>query len=210
MSVHLPIQTHCQVCFVLSSISGADDYRGGSGPLHVSRGPMINPLFNAFIEAGRQAGYPYTEDMNGYQQEGFGPKDMTVYKGKRWSASQAYLRPSLKRANLNTETKVLAYKILFHGTKAIGIEYIKDGQVRRSKANKELILCGGAINTPQLLMLSGVGSASELEKHNISVVLDLPGVGQNLQDHLEVCVQHVSFFCILCVLCTFSLKMIRC
>ena len=172
---------------------GADDYRGGSGPLHVSRGPMTNPLFNAFIEAGQQAGYPYTEDMNGYQQEGFGPMDMTIYKGKRWSAAQGYLRPALKRKNLKTITKALCYKILFEGTKAVGVEFVKDNQIRRAKANKEVILSGGAINSPQLLMLSGIGNAEELGKLTIPVIANLSGVGQNLQDHLEMYVQHVSF-----------------
>ena len=105
--------------------SGEDDYRGGSGPLHVSRGKMKNPLFHAFIDAAQQCGYPYTEDMNGYQQEGVGPMDMTTYKGKRWSAAQAYLRPALKRKNLKTETKALVNKVLFKGTKAVGVEYVR-------------------------------------------------------------------------------------
>ena len=106
-------------------LSGENNYRGGNGPLHVSRGKMKNPLFKAFIEAAMQCGYPYTEDLNGFQQEGVGPMDMTTYKGKRWSASQAYLRPSLSRKNLKTETNTLVTRVLFEGTKAVGIEYVK-------------------------------------------------------------------------------------
>eukprot|EP00112_Aurelia_sp_Birch-Aquarium-sp1_P016688 Seg3809.1 transcript_id=Seg3809.1/GoldUCD/mRNA.D3Y31 product="Choline dehydrogenase mitochondrial" protein_id=Seg3809.1/GoldUCD/D3Y31 len=169
---------------------GENDYRGGSGPLHVSRGKMKNPLFHAFIDAAQQCGYPYTEDLNGYQQEGVGPMDMTTYKGKRWSAAQAYLRPALKRKNLKTETKALVNRVLFEGTKAVGVEYVKDSQIRRMKAKKEVILSGGAINSPQLLMLSGIGNSADLKQHGIPVVLDKPGVGQNLQDHLEMYIQH--------------------
>lgn len=169
---------------------GEDDYRGASGPLNVSRGKMTNPLYNAFIEAGQQAGYPYTSDVNGYQQEGVGPFDMTINKGKRWSASQAYLRPALRRKNLFTHTGAAVTRIIFEGTKAVGVEYVKDHQIKRAKATKEVILSGGAINTPQLLMLSGVGDASVLSEHNIPVVANLPGVGKNLQDHLEVYIQN--------------------
>jgi len=169
---------------------GEDEYRGGSGPLHVTRAKMENPLFQAFIEAGQQCGYPYTEDMNGFQQEGVGPMDMTTYKGRRWSAARAYLRPALSRRNLKVESKILVNKILFEGTKALGVEYITHSQLRRMRARKEVIVCGGAINSPQLLMLSGIGSHEELKRHGIRTVLNKPGVGQNLQDHLELYIQH--------------------
>ncbi|XP_077991486.1 choline dehydrogenase, mitochondrial-like [Glandiceps talaboti] len=168
---------------------GPDDYRGGDGPLHVSRGKQGNPLFEAFIEAGVEAGYPRTDDMNGYQQEGFGYMDMTIHKGKRWSTSQAYLRPALNRSNLTAECKTMVSQLIFEGTKAAGLEFVKNGQSHKVRATQEVILCGGAINSPQTLMLSGIGNADELKKLGIPVVAHLPGVGQNLQDHLEVYVQ---------------------
>ncbi|WP_227664594.1 choline dehydrogenase [Marinobacter litoralis] len=171
---------------------GADDYRGGNGPLNVHTGDEPNPLFGAFLEATQQAGYPYTEDMNGYQQEGFGEMDMTIRKGKRWSAAQAYLRPALNRPNLTAETGAMTTRILFEGEKAVGVEYVQDGKTIRVAARKEVIVSGGAINSPQLLMLSGIGAADELNEHNIPVVADRPGVGKNLQDHLEIYVQHKS------------------
>ncbi|XP_010794042.1 choline dehydrogenase, mitochondrial, partial [Notothenia coriiceps] len=164
-------------------------YRGGSGPLHVSRGKTDHPLHKAFIEAGQQAGYPFTDDMNGEQQEGLGWMDMTVHKGKRWSTASAYLRPALGRPNLTTEVCCLTTKILFDGNRAVGVEYTQDGQKKRAYAEKEVILSGGAINSPQLLMLSGVGNADDLKQHGIPVVQHLPGVGSNLQDHLELYVQ---------------------
>ncbi|XP_063147848.1 choline dehydrogenase, mitochondrial [Candoia aspera] len=168
---------------------GADLYRGGNGPLHVSRGKTKNPLHYAFLEAAQQAGYPFTDDMNGFQQEGFGWMDMTIYKGKRWSTASAYLHPALSRPNLLAEDRTLVTKVLFEGTKAIGIEYIKNGEKKKVFASKEVILSGGAINSPQLLMLSGVGNADDLKKLGIPVVCHLSGVGQNLQDHLEVYIQ---------------------
>ncbi|KAL4233993.1 hypothetical protein ACF0H5_005648 [Mactra antiquata] len=170
---------------------GEDDYRGGSGPLHVSRGKTNNPLHHAFIEAGQQAGYPFTDDMNGYQQEGVGWMDMTIHKGMRWSAAAGYLHPIRKvRDNLETKVKVLTTKILFDKNKAIGIEYEENGEKKKAMANKEVILSGGAINSPQLLMLSGIGNGDDLSKLGIPVVADLPGVGENLQDHLEMYVQY--------------------
>ncbi|XP_068607537.1 choline dehydrogenase, mitochondrial [Brachionichthys hirsutus] len=168
---------------------GESRYRGGSGPLHVSRGKTSHPLHQAFIEAGQQAGYPVTEDMNGYQQEGLGWMDMTIHKGKRWSTASAYLRPILGRPNLKTEVRCLATKILFDGKRAVGVEYTQGGQQKRVFADKEVILSGGAINSPQLLMLSGVGNADDLKQLDIPVVQHLPGVGCNLQDHLELYVQ---------------------
>ncbi|XP_028680496.1 choline dehydrogenase, mitochondrial [Erpetoichthys calabaricus] len=168
---------------------GPDLYRGGSGPLHVSRGKTNHPLHYTFIEAGQQAGYPFTDDMNGFQQEGMGWMDMTIYKGQRWSTAVAYLHPALSRKNLKCEVKALTTRILFDGTKAIGVEYIQNGQKKKVYADKDIILSGGAINSPQLLLLSGIGNADELKQLDIPVVANLPGVGQNLQDHLELYVQ---------------------
>ncbi|XP_051874845.1 choline dehydrogenase, mitochondrial [Pristis pectinata] len=168
---------------------GADQYRGGNGPLHVSRGKTNHPLHFAFLEAGQQAGYPFTDDMNGFQQEGVGWMDMTIFKGRRWSAASAYLRPSFTRSNLTAEVKTFVTKILFDGTKAIGVEYVQGGLTRKVYANKEVILSGGSINSPQLLLLSGVGNADDLKALGIPVVCHRPGVGQNLQDHLELYVQ---------------------
>lgn len=170
---------------------GENDYRGGSGPLHVSRGITDNPLHEAFINAGMQAGYPFTDDMNGYQQEGVGWMDMTIHKGLRWSAAAGYLHPIKKvRQNLETKVKVLTTKVLFDKDRAIGIEYNENGQTKKAFANKEVILSGGAINSPQLLMLSGVGNADDLRMLDIPVVANLPGVGENLQDHIELYIQY--------------------
>ncbi|KAK1786584.1 hypothetical protein P4O66_003032 [Electrophorus voltai] len=244
---------------------GGDRYRGSSGPLHVSQGKTGHPLHRAFIEAGQQAGYPFTEDMNGYQQEGFGWMDMTIHKvaqdkvgfkcthiirtldfnskpanyegarhvirplrlslllpkspfcfkswffyshltvGKRWSTASAYLRPALSRPNVKAEVHCLTTRVLFDGTRAVGVEYQQNGQMKKvgqgSKvfADKEVILSGGAINSPQLLMLSGVGDGDDLQKLDIPVIQHLPGVGSNLQDHLEVhvqqqCTQPITLF----------------
>jgi len=169
---------------------GGDDYRGGDGPLNVSTGSQPNPLFDAFIQAGQQAGYPFTSDMNGFQQEGFGKMDMTIHRGERWSAAKAYLRPAQSRPNLTIETGALTTRILFEGTRAVGVEYAQGGQIRTARAAREVILAGGAINSPQLLMLSGVGPADQLRRHGVAVTHDLPGVGRNLQDHLELYVQY--------------------
>ena len=169
---------------------GADDYRGGDGPLHVSTGACLNPLYHAFIEAGVQAGYPFTADMNGFQQEGVGPMDMTTKAGSRWSAASAYLRPAMRRPNLAVRTRALALRIRFEGRRAAGVDYAQGGQTRHVMAEREIILCGGAINSPQLLMLSGIGDADQLARLDIPVTAHLPGVGQNLQDHLEIYVQH--------------------
>jgi choline dehydrogenase len=163
---------------------------GPEGPLHVSVGPCENPLFQAWIEAGRQAGYPVSEDMNGYQQEGFARMDMTVHDGRRWSAAVAYLKPAMARPNLEVRTRALTTRILFEDKRAVGVEYTQDGATRQVRAAREMILSGGAINSPQTLLLSGVGPGEDLKALGIPVVADLPGVGQNLQDHLEVYVQH--------------------
>jgi choline dehydrogenase len=169
---------------------GGDEYRGSDGPLHVSTGACTNPLYEAFIEAGVQAGYPFTEDMNGFQQEGFGAMDMTTRAGRRWSTAQAYLKPALARPNLDLQVRALVTRILFEGARAVGVEYGVGGATRTVRAAREVLLCGGAINSPQLLMLSGIGEADALRKLGIEVRADLPGVGRNLQDHLEIYVQH--------------------
>ncbi|OCT58656.1 choline dehydrogenase, mitochondrial [Xenopus laevis] len=168
---------------------GPDTYRGGTGPLHVSRGKTNNVLHQTFIQAGQEAGYPFTEDMNGYQQEGLGWMDLTIYKGQRWSTASAYLHPVMSQPNVSIQAKSLVTKILFEGQRAVGIEYLQRGQRKRAYATKEVVLSGGAINSPQLLMLSGIGNADDLKKLGIPVVAHLPGVGQNLQDHLEVYIQ---------------------
>ncbi|MCB8879828.1 choline dehydrogenase [Acidisoma cellulosilytica] len=164
---------------------GGDAYRGGEGPLYTSYGPTKNPLYWAWVEAAKQAGYPATADVNGFQQEGFGRMDQTVRKGQRWSAANAYLKPAMKRKNLEVRTNALAEQILLDGHRAVGIRYTKGGQAVEVRARKEVILSGGPINSPQLLKLSGIGPAAELREHGIPVVADRPGVGENLQDHLE-------------------------
>ena len=168
---------------------GGDDWRGDSGPLNTSRGRVANPLYGAFVEAGEQAGYARTADMNGFRQEGFGPMDMTVHRGRRWSAANAYLRPAAGRPNLAVETDAFATRILLDGRRASGIEYRRGNTVRTARAQREIILSTGPVNGPQLLMLSGIGPAAHLREHGIAVVHDLPGIGGNLQDHLELYVQ---------------------
>ncbi len=170
-------------------LKGSDAYRGGSGPLYVTTGSGKNPLYRAFIEAGRQAGYPVTEDMNGHQQEGLGVMDRTTYKGRRWSASQAHLRPAQRRGHIDVRSRCLVTRVLFEGSSAVGVEYIRDGKLEQARAAREVIISGGAINSPQTLMLSGIGPADELKKLGIPVVQHLPGVGENLQDHIEAYVQ---------------------
>ena len=164
---------------------GGDAYRGAEGPLKTRYGTLENPLYRAFIAAAREAGYGETEDINGFRQEGFGRMDMTVHGGMRWSAARAYLRPAMRRPNLEVRTKALASRILFKGRRAVGVAYWRGGIEETVVARREVILAGGAINTPQLLKLSGIGPATELRTHGIEVVRDLPGVGENLQDHLE-------------------------
>ena len=171
---------------------GGDAYRGADGPLKTSYGTMRNPLYQAFIDAAIQAGYPATNDVNGYQQEGFGRMDMTVFRGRRWSAANAYLKPAIKRANLSVETHALASRILIQGKRAVGVEYWRGSQLKHVKARREVILAAGPINDPQLLKLSGIGPAAELQAQGIEIVQDLPGVGENLQDHLEFYFQMAS------------------
>ncbi|SFQ97195.1 choline dehydrogenase [Poseidonocella sedimentorum] len=167
---------------------GTSEYRGTSGPLHVTRGARENPLTRAFSEAGRQAGYGLTDDYNGHRQEGFGPKDMTVYKGRRWSAANAYLRPALKRENCAL-VRGLVEKVEIVDGRATGVR-LAGGKVLT--ARREVILAASSINSPKLLMLSGIGPAAHLAEHGIDVIADRPGVGANLQDHLEVYLQVAS------------------
>lgn len=171
-------------------LKGGDAYRGSSGPLFVTTASCTNPLYDTFVEAGRQAGYPVTEDMNGRQQEGLGRMDMTVYKGRRWSAAKAYLRPAQKRGGVEVKAKSLVTRILFEGKRAVGVEYSRNGRLQSARATREVIVSGGAINSPQILMLSGIGNADELKKLGIPVVEHVPGVGENLQDHIEAYVQY--------------------
>ncbi|MBC6439186.1 MAG: choline dehydrogenase [Rhodospirillales bacterium] len=170
---------------------GADDYHGGDGPLHVTSGLVErNKLYGAFIEAAVQAGYHQSQDLNGIRQEGIGRMDRTTHNGRRWSTATAYLKPVMGRANLSVDTRAFTNRILFDGTQTVGVEYEHDGRTKRVCASREVILSGGAINSPAVLQLSGVGNADELQTLGIDVVHNLPGVGENLQDHLEVFVQH--------------------
>ncbi len=167
-----------------------DPYRGRSGPLILERGPATSPLFGAFFAAVQQAGYPLTDDVNGYRQEGFAPFDRNIHRGRRLSAARAYLHPVTSRPNLDVRTRSLVTQIVFEGSRAVGVRYTRGrGPVQTVRAG-EVILCGGAINSPQLLQLSGVGNAADLAPMGIDVVADRPGVGQNLQDHLEVYIQY--------------------
>ena len=183
---------HCLPYFRKSEtrVQGGNDYHGDSGPLVVTTGPATNPLFKAFIEAGVQAGYARTDDLNGYRQEGFSEMDMTVNDGVRWSTAKAYLNPASERPNLDIRSRVLVSKVVFDKTTAIGVEIVRRGNPEFIRAEQEVIICTGAINSPQLLQLSGIGNAAHLESLGIPVVVNLPGVGENLQDHLEVYVQH--------------------
>jgi choline dehydrogenase len=168
---------------------GADDYRGAGGHLHVTPGDVDTPLCAAFIAAGVQAGYGRSDDLNGYRQEGFGPVDRTTRDGRRWSTARGYLAEALRRGNLTVATGALARRILFDGDRAIGIEYEQNGQVLRAHARREVLLSAGAINSPHLLLLSGVGPADELRAQGIEPLLDLPGVGRRLNDHPDAVVQ---------------------
>jgi choline dehydrogenase len=182
---------HCLPYFkrLENCLAGDDEWHGHDGPLVLERGPATNPLFEAFFDAAEQAGYPRTDDVNGYRQEGFAPFDRNVHRGRRLSAARAYLHPVMDRPNLTVRTRAYATQVLFEGERAVGVRYRK-GRGTHEVYGKEIILCGGAINTPQLLQLSGVGNAGELGELGIDVVTDLPGVGENLQDHLEVYVQY--------------------
>ncbi len=167
---------------------GQPGWRGTDGPLHVTRGSRRNPLYHAFVEAGRQAGYALTDDYNGERQEGFGPMEMTVWQGRRWSAANAYLRDALKRPNVRL-MRCFARRIVFEGRRAIGVEIERGGRIETLRATREVIVSASSINSPKLLMLSGIGPADHLGAHGIDVLADRPGVGANLQDHLELYIQ---------------------
>ncbi len=182
---------HCLPYFkrMETCLAGADEWRGGDGPLELERGPATNPLFQAWLEAGEQAGFRRTDDVNGYRQEGFAPFDKNVRRARRLSAARAYLHPVMDRSNLTVITRAQANRIVFEGKRAVGVEYrrnFRDHTVRGA----EIISCGGAFNSPQLLQLSGIGDPAHLEPLGVEMVHALPGVGQNLQDHLEVYVQY--------------------
>ena len=172
-------------------VEGEPEFRGHDGPLHITRGPRSNPLFDAFIEAGRQAGYPVTRDYNGRAQEGFGPMEATIWKGRRWSAANAYLRPAMKRGNV-TLVRAMAQKVVIVEGRATGVEVLRGGVRQVIAARREVVLAASSINTPKLLMLSGIGAAQHLAEHGIALVADRPGVGANLQDHMEVYLQFAA------------------
>src|SRR5687768_14197399 len=177
---------HCLPYFkrMETCTAGADDWRGGEGPLWLERGPARGPLFEALFAAVQQAGFPLTDDVNGFKQEGFAPFDRNIHRGRRWSAARAYLHPVRRRSNLEVRTRAPVGRVVFEGSRAVGVEV--RGEVVRAR---EVILCGGAIGSPQLLQLSGVGPAALLGGLGVRVVEDLPA-GENLQDHLEVYIQH--------------------
>jgi choline dehydrogenase len=181
---------HCLPYFkkMETCLAGADEWRGGDGPLVLERGPAQGELFDAFFAAVQQAGHPLTDDVNGYRQEGFAMFDRNIHRGRRLSAARAYLHPVMNRPNLDVQTMRMVNRVLFEGNRAVGLEVSHRGKTSTVRAG-EVILCGGAINSPQVLQLSGVGNADELRALGIGVVHDLPGVGENLQDHLEVYVQ---------------------
>jgi choline dehydrogenase len=182
---------HCLPYFkrMETCLAGADEWRGGDGPLVLERGPARGPLFDAFFAAVQQAGYPLTDDVNGYRQEGFAAFDRNIHHGRRLSAARAYLHPVMARPNLEVRCGRLVSRVVFEGGRAVGVETVHRGAREVVRAG-EVVLCGGAINSPQLLQLSGVGDARALRGLGIDVVADLPGVGEDLQDHLEVYVQY--------------------
>ncbi len=188
----IPYFKRMEACLAGDDHSGPEPtrgrYRGAQGPLVLERGPALNPLFEAFLAATEQAGHPRTADVSGYRQEGFAAFDRNVHRGRRLSAARAYLHPVLRRPNLHLVTRAYTTRILFDGTRVTGVTYTKGGRTRTAHA-AEVICCGGSINSPQLLQLSGVGPAGLLHSHGIDVVADVPAVGANLQDHLEVYVQ---------------------
>ena len=175
-----------------NSHGGEEGWRGTDGPMHVKRGRRLNPLYQAFVEAGREAGYPVTPDYNGHQQEGFGPMEMTVHNGFRWSAANAYLRPALRRGNVKLVTRAYAHRVILEGKRAAGVEYDVGGEVDDGKARREVIVAASSINSPKILQLSGIGAPEVLKAAGIPVDHVLPGVGENLHDHLEIYFQMES------------------
>ena len=184
---------HCLPYFkrMETCLAGADEWRGGEGPLVLERGPAASPLFEAFFAAVREAGFELTDDVNGFRQEGFAAFDRNIHRGRRLSASRAYLHPVLDRPNLELRTGALIGKVLFEGSRATGVSYRRKGRQRVARA-EHVILCAGAFGSAQLLQLSGVGPPALLGQHGIDVVSPLDGVGENLQDHLEVYIQYAS------------------
>jgi len=182
---------HCLPYFMKSETreGGGDDYRGASGPQQVTRGRADNPLFGAFTDAAQEAGYPYTSDMNGYQQEGFGPMDRTTGNGVRQSTAVGYLRPAMQRPNLTVLTHACARRLIQQGQRVRGLEFVHERRTFKVFTNRDVILSGGPINNPKLLMLSGIGPADHIREMGITPTHTLPGVGQNLQDHIEIYVQ---------------------
>jgi choline dehydrogenase len=174
-----------------SSHGASSEFRGTDGPLHITRGPRSNPLFDAFIQAGAQAGYPVTQDYNGQQQEGFGPMEATIWKGRRWSAANAYLKPAMRNHGVQV-IRGLARRVVFEGARAVGVEIDRGAGPEVIRARAEVILAASSINTPKLLMLSGIGAGAHLADHGVPVLADRPGVGANLQDHLELYLQFAA------------------
>src|SRR5690606_32892389 len=174
-----------------NSHGGENGWRGHDGPLHVQRGPQKNPLYSAFVEAGRQAGFELTPDYNGSKQEGFGPMEQTIHLGRRWSVANAYLRPALKRRNVNL-VNGFARRVAIENQRATGVETEARGKIQVVKARREVVVAASTINSPKLLMLSGIGPAQHLRENGIDVVADRPGVGANLQDHMELYIQQES------------------
>jgi len=170
---------------------GEDGWRAHGGPLHVQRGPRKNPLYGAFVEAGRQAGFELTDDYNGSKQEGFGPMEQTIRGGRRWSAASAYLKPALKRQNVSV-VKGFARRVIIENQRAVGVEIEAHKQIQVVKARREVIVAASSINSPKILMLSGIGPAAHLAENGVQVVADRPGVGRNLQDHMELYIQQES------------------
>ncbi len=172
-------------------LGGDATWRGTDGPLHVTRGPRENPLFDAFIEAGRQAGYPVTRDYNGHAQEGFGPFEATIWQGNRWSVASAYLRPAIKGGNVQLYN-AYARRVVIENGCAVGVEVSRGGKIEVIRVKREVIVAASSINSPKILMLSGIGQAAHLKEHGIEVVADRPGVGANLQDHPELYLQFAA------------------
>jgi choline dehydrogenase len=170
---------------------GDPEWRGKDGPLHITRGPRLNPLYSAFVQAGAEAGFEHTDDYNGEKQEGFGPMEQTVWMGRRWSTANAYLRPALKRKNVEL-WRCFARRVVIENGHATGVEIERGGAVEVVRARREVIVAASSINSPKILMLSGIGPAYHLAEHGISVVADRQGVGANLQDHLELYIQQAS------------------
>ncbi len=185
--------SHCLPYFkrMETCLAGADDWRGGDGPLILERGPAASPLFQAWLDAGPQAGFRRTTDVNGYRQEGFAAFDKNVHRGRRLSAARAYLHPVMNRPNLDVVTRALTTSIDFDGARAVGVRY-HHRRRNHSVAAANVICCGGAFNSPQLLQLSGVGDPDHLRSVGVEPVVDVPGVGENLKDHLEVYIQYAS------------------